>query len=296
MPGIWTLGCVLGRYDLSQSFDVASAAIVVVGSGGSAVNSWAGMSPQSSLDYFTAVHSSAQGMRIFSNSTQAFRDLLRYDYGRANDGHERWFPDVQTHRARLTAWARMDTAATSGEHRLVLIGSAGTAQGVIPFHASALQPITAELTGITSGGGFPHAVVSRAVVPGSGATSYIDDVVLQADWIQLNPEIGFADESPFLFESAGALGGRRDFFRWGRTFAWQVPLKYLSDSDASLLTWWWKNQFALAFTLDTSDAATVQLCRIVNDDNPVRRRMRPYGNLWEGGLQLESLHDGRLAL
>ena len=295
MPGLWTLGCVLGRYDLAQSFDVASASLTAADSGTSAVNSWAKNIAQTSLDYFTAVHSSAQGLRVFTNSSAASVHALLYQYGQANDGHERWFPDVRTHRARLTAWARMDTAATSGNHRLTLVGSAGTGTGVIPFHATALQPVTVDLTGITSGGGFPHVAVSRHVNPGSGATSYIDDVLLQSDWIQLNPEIGFADESPMLFESAGALGGRRDFYRWGRTFAWQVPLKYLSDSDAGLLTFWWRNQFTIALTLDTSDAATVQLCRVVNDDNPVRKRMRPYGNLWEGGLRLESLHDGRLA-
>ena len=294
MPGIWTLGCVLGRYDLAQSFDVASADLVAADSGTSAVNSWAKWIAQTSLDYFTSVHSSAQGLRVFANSSAASVHTLLHQYGQANDAHERWFPDVRTHNARLTAWARMDTAATSGNHRLTLIGSAGTGNGIIPFHASALQPIIIEGSGITSGGGFPHVAVSRHVNPGSGATSYIDDVTLQTDVVQISPEIGFADDSPLMSEPVGTIGGRRDFYRWGRSFAWQVPLKYVTDSDAAAFTWWWRNQFTLAFTLDTSDAATVQLCRIVNDDNPMRKRTRPSADHWEGTLRLESLYDGRL--
>ena len=293
MPGLWTLGCVLGRYDLAQSFDVASAAISA-NSGQSAVNSWMKGTSQSSVNYITSTHSSAQGLTVWIDSDGGSPNALIYKYGAANDAHERWFPDIATHNMRVTAWGRFSSMQRSGWSRLAILDSAGSSGMPIPFTSLALAPITVERTNVTSNGDYPHVAISRVV--SSGAASTIDDFIAQTDWIQLFPEIGFADESPFLFESAGALGGRRDFFRWGRTFAWQVPLKYLSDSDASLLTWWWRNQFALAFTLDTSDAATVQLCRIVNDDNPVRRRMRPYGNRWEGGLMLESLHDGRLAL
>jgi hypothetical protein len=32
--------------------------------------------------------------------------------------------------------------------------------------------------------------------------------------------------------------------------------------------------------------------RNVNDRQPIGRRIRPYDNLWEGVLQLESINDG----
>ena len=294
MPGDWTLGCVLGRFDLAQGFDVASAAISA-NSGSSVVNSWMKMNNQSSLSYSaTGVHSSAQGLLVFTNSTAADANVMRYQFGQANDAHERWFPDVVTHNIRLNAWARQDAAVTSGSRRFTILGSGGSANALIPFHASVLQPLVSVLDGITSGGGYPHLAFVRHTVPGSETQTYFDDIVAQTDWITLNPDQAFTDKSRLYGSYEGTLGGARIANRRGQSFTWDVPISYVPDSHAALIEWWYRNQFALAFTLDTSDANTLQLVRLTNEDNPIRKRMRPYSTLWEGTLQLESLHDGRL--
>jgi hypothetical protein len=36
-------------------------------------------------------------------------------------------------------------------------------------------------------------------------------------------------------------------------------------------------------------------CLLVNDTQPVGRRIRPLADAWQGTLELAGLHDGRLA-
>jgi hypothetical protein len=39
----------------------------------------------------------------------------------------------------------------------------------------------------------------------------------------------------------------------------------------------------------------VRIVRIVNDRQPIGRRVRPYDDLWQGALELESINTGALA-
>jgi hypothetical protein len=290
MPGLMTLGCVLGRYDHVQGWDVASTALTSSGTG---VGSWSKLTSGNSV-YLqsTSVHSSGQGVRIevYSDDATGGSELWKYPYKRANDAYARWFPDITTHNFRIDTWARANDAAGSGSVRFSV---EGVGQVPIP-HASDLQPLRF-FTVMTSGGDQGEGEINRIATVDSFAV-FLDSWVAQADWINLSPDEGFEEVSPILAARHGALSGARSVYRWHRAHEWNVPLSFLSDSHAGLLNWWWRNQFTLAFTLDTSDANTLFLCRMVNEEQPMSKKISPYDHNWQGVLRLASINDGSLIL
>ena len=123
---------------------------------------------------------------------------------------------------------------------------------------------------------------------------FVDDYLLKVDFFTLHPEWDFLDNSPLIQNQHRTTGGIRHSYVWGKSFAWEVPLQFLSDSHADLINWWWLNQFNLAFTLDTSDSESIFITRITNEAQPIGQRIRSMEDRWQGNLRLESIHDGRL--
>ena len=291
------LGCLLGQYDRAQSFDVRSGPIT------SGVRSW-GMSGQCSW-YFvgcsapTHVHSSAQGLRIEVFSRAGSESVLSYDYGQADDAHARWFPEVDTHVLEASAWLLASPAPSSGGllFRLaaqteVSVPLAGAGYGTDPLRYHQLGT-----TVFSESGALPrvalHIPASTAIH--SQTTLLVDDVLATVDAIDLHPEWSFEERSQLLRARHRTRAGQLHTLAWDKYFAFALPLRFLSTSHAALIEWWWEKQLALRVTLDSSDAASQLLVRIANDVQPIGRRMRPYGDRWEGTLELESLSPGELA-
>ncbi|MDH4249041.1 MAG: hypothetical protein OEW39_14650 [Deltaproteobacteria bacterium] len=286
--GDFTLGCLLGQYDGAQSFDVASKALTTL------VNSWIKFGPQSSA-YFqsSAVHSSGQGIRCEAYSNATGQALLSYDHATANDLYARWSPDVTTHAIRYQGWVYAD--ANSGV--AVVLADEGPGVGFLVKYipqGTQLSPYLAQ-THIYS---FTSLVGQNIyVVPGvtNSMAVYWDDVLTTIDPITLYPEWSFTEQARLIQARHRTLGGREHVYTWGKYFAYEVPLRFLSTSHAALINWWWSNQFHLLFTLDTSDSESNFIVRIANDRQPIGGRVKPYVDLWQGVLQLESVHDARLS-
>ena len=285
--GDFTLGCLLGQYDKAQSFDVASAA-----AGFASVNSWA-ISTGSGAFQLTDVHSSAQGVQCLVGSRGAAHSFLQYDHAAVGDAYARWFPDVTTHAIRTDFRARLFGNTASGGVYADYLNV-----GVLTLpRATTLQALRTSDPAITSGAA-NGAPIFRFVRNGQALTTsvgmMVDDVLTQIDPITLNPTWDYQEMAQVLAAQNRTLGGNLSTYQWAKHFEYAVPLVYLSTSYADLLNWWWENRFNLALTLNTSDTESIRVVRIVNDRQPIGRRMQPYADQWQGLLQLESIDKGSL--
>lgn len=291
-----TLGCLLGQYDRAQSFDTSSV------NAPSEVRSWA-KTGQSSWFFVgspspTQVHSSPQGLRIEVFSRAGSESVLSYNYGRADDAFARWFPEVNTHAVEAAAWLLLSPAPSSGGIRFQL-----TAQPEVylplPGAISGTDPLVFRRIATTVqsvGTGEPR--VALYIPPGTAINSQttlrVDDVLSTVDAIQLSPEWSFEERAQLLRAQHRTRAGDLHTLIWGQYFAYTMPLRFLSDSHAELVNWWWERQWPLLLTLDSSDSESLCVVRITNDAQPIGRRMRPYDDRWEGTIELESLGPGGL--
>ena len=297
--GDFTLGCLLGQYDRAQSFDVASAAIT---DNVTQPGSWEARTNQASFylndggAFPARVHSSQQSLRmdVFSQATQY---PYVYGYDAANDAYARWFPQVTTHTLRCDAWISMFTAAESGVAAWVLGGSTKASRPIPRDYDGGEDYVRLE-TLTQSGGG---AILARQPLvglehlsPGSATVLHIDDVLTQVDWITLHPGFDLREQARVVQSAHRTRSGKLYSYRWSKHFAYAVPLRFLADSHADLVNWWWENQLNLVLTLDTSDSESLRIVRITNDRQPIHSRVAPYDNLWSGTVHLESIDPGSL--
>ena len=287
--GDFTLGCLLGQYDKAQSFDVDSVALPT------GVNSWGKVTGQSSLYFRTLqTHSSDQILQIDNlAAVPTPNTILQYKYGYDEDAYGRWFPEVDTHSLRSTCFARVANSQGSGDTSFRLLAGTELSVPIAYSPAQPLFPYILETNVFSEGNNRPY-FEARISDNTSVTALYLDDVLTQVDWFTLHPEYSFQEQARTIRSQHRTLGGKLHTYTWDKYFAYQVPLRYLSDSYAALLNWWWENQFNLAFTLDTSDSESTLICRIVNETQPIGSRIRPYDNMWQGMVQLESIDRGSL--
>lgn len=285
--GDFTLGCLLGQYDKAQSFDVASAA-----AGFANVNSWLISPGSGAFSAGVEVHSSVQGLLASVGSWGAVHVWFSYDHRFADDAYGRWSPEVTTHAIRTDFRARLFGDAASGG---TVVDYIGVGSLYVP-RAPTLQVLRTSYSSVTSGTGGGGAIF-RFKRGGSLTTSaglYVDDVLTQIDPITLNPTWDYQEAAQVLAAQNRTLGGNLATYQWAKHFEYSVPLQYIPTSYADLLNWWWENRFNLALTLNTSDTESIRVVRLVNDRQPIGKRMQPYADQWQGLLQLESIDKGSL--
>ena len=298
MPGDFVLGCLLGQYDRAQSFDVATGSW-----GATNINSWVKTNfTQSSMSPdISRVHSSGLSLllRVFSETAGAGGVYVSYDHS-VNDIFTRWFPDVTTHALRLQGWAHAAAAAYSGGLSMLLRGTGGLPTYVIPYvggvNSMAVFTLETVTVSISTTAGMTDIIRTNASPTGEEIHAF-DSLLPQVDPITLTPEFDFIEESRLPAARHRTQGGVLHTYQWTRHWAWRVPLRFLSNSHADLINWWWVNGFALAFTLDTSDQNTVYTAKITNETQPIGSKIKPYAlnaGGWAGVLELESLDQGSL--
>ena len=297
MPGDFTLGCLLGQYDQAHSFE---------GSYPSAVGSFGYIEAATVFSYATAdVHSSARNLQMGVDSVNTTIDALTYIYGASNDLYQRRFPDITTHYITADAWMRNDTVAASGHVTLSLWTNMDGWVNVYVPYASTRQNLRISTYAHSGGYSANYVADTTAILvlrrwpTNLGARFYVtmDDALTRVDEITLTPEFDFIEESRLPAARHRTQGGVLHTYQWTRHWAWRVPLRFLSNSHADLINWWWVNGFALAFMLDTSDQNTVYTAKIVNETQPIGSKIKPYAlnaGGWAGVLELESLDQGSL--
>lgn len=264
------IGVLLGQPGGTQSFED--------------VGSWNLSASQCSLALQTTdVHSSARGavLTVFSGAS----GLLGYDYLAANDALARWDPGVGSHRIVAQGWARMGTAAWSGQVSAAIGGAA------LPLaYAPALQPFRLETT---VGSGDPLRLEFRlgAGLMGSGAV-YLDDVLVTADGVTLGVDWAVKLRRTLPAGRHTTLGGRDSALAWGERPRLEVPLRYVSAAGTDRIRRWWSAAWPLLFTLDTSDALAQWPVRLGGASAPLGTPSPPYWTAWQGSLLLEGLSQG----
>lgn len=292
--GDFRLGCLLGQYDKAQSFDVSSVALT----GASTINSW-NLNSVADVDYdfqlFTSdVHSSSQSLRLDVSSAGDGQTLAFYTYGHDDDAYAKWFPDVTTHAFEASIWARVTAGANSGYIRFGGLNNANADIQATIGTTGNLEKYSISFDIFSAGIQYPRVHIRANENISSLKRSQWDDVLSMIDPITIHPEYSYKENARLNKNERRTLGGNLHTYKWSKSFAWNVPLEYLSDSHTDLINWWWTNQFNLAFTIDTSDAESTYTCRIVNDRQPIHTLHRSYNDTWKGVLQLESIDQGSL--
>jgi hypothetical protein len=113
--------------------------------------------------------------------------------------------------------------------------------------------------------------------------------------IVLHPEWAFESERKMTASHLRTTEGLSFTYLWSNVSAYRVPLRYVPDSQRTLLHQWWREKERLLFTLDTSLDNTNTLCRIVNRQSPLTARIAGHLDLWSGMMHLEAV-DSRSRL
>ncbi len=295
--GDFTLGCLLGQYDKAQSFDVDSGDWDYAGGSVGSWNWWAGATAVPTLrgTYSTLPHSSYQAIDLVPCSHGIYSGRFSYGYGRSNDAHQRWFSEVKTHDLKLWAWAQMKWLGSSGEAKLHLFDGARDTNQVLPYAGGGQHLVSLASTTYSMGNGHPAIELRMRTAQSSEVHRVLlDDFLLQVDPITIHPDHSFREQAKVISSEHRTKAGKLHSYIWGKHLGYSVPLRFLSDFDADLINWWWENRFNLAFTLNTSDSESAQVVQIVNERQPIGSRVRPYNDLWEGVLELESINRGGL--
>lgn len=273
MPGFIQLGCLLGQYGGTQSFE--------------SVGSWGMVNGASSLYVqSTDVRSSPNGARWEVYSEGAATRNLQYNYGAANDLYRRWSPDVNTHGLTILGAARVSAAAYSGFASAKWIQGGGDYD--VPFNAS-LQPFRLDVT-VSSGDNMRFAFQS-ATSTGSYAL-YFDDLLPAVDLLTLYPDRDATEIREQQAVEHTTRSGRSVRHVWNDRGRWTLPMRLIPSSEAAMLNRWWQNGFNLLLIWDSSDTAQNYIVRAGGSQPPFMELGQPYTDLWNGTLTLEGVSNG----
>lgn len=103
-------------------------------------------------------------------------------------------------------------------------------------------------------------------------------VSLDVDW-------EFQHNAQLIIERDLTVGGAAVDKLWSRFDAFELPISYLQSSDADLINEWWRDTEQLVFNFDGSCYDV----RITNEDQPFRSLNRPYQDLWQGTIIIQTI-------
>lgn len=264
----YEIGILLGQYAGSQSFE--------------SVGSWDNQITQSSLSIqSTYVHSSALAgeLQINSGSTGS----LSYDYGKNNDLYDRWYTDITTHSLVVYFWAKVDTAANSGQVSAVFSNDSTPIGYSADFQRYRLE------TSITSGTSSKLDFKATTGIT-SSFNCYIDDIVAAVDVVKFNPDWDLQRLRNQNVARHTTLQGRESAYSWGEFREWALRLSHVNDIESSVINGWWRNARNLYVTFNTSDTNDMYIVRLANATNPFTGVQRPYVDHSNAVLSLQTLH------
>ena len=108
---------------------------------------------------------------------------------------------------------------------------------------------------------------------------YLTDLTIT---VSLDTDFEFQLTAELLVSRNSAVGGTLSQKLWGGYEQFNVPLRYLSGSDALQLNEWWADTDELVFYYDQTSYNVY----IVNQTTPIGSLERPYQDTWEGTLEL----------
>lgn len=112
------------------------------------------------------------------------------------------------------------------------------------------------------------------------------DFLLFADssnGIQLQPEYSFKDKTAINKSELRTQDGGLKTYKYSEYAAFDVPVKYISNSDQLQINKWWSDVTSLKFVWQGSEYNV----RITNSNRPIDSLVLPYDNLYMGTIELE---------
>lgn len=110
---------------------------------------------------------------------------------------------------------------------------------------------------------------------------YLTDSV---DVFSFYPEYDFTDSSFKNEEVTRTRDGSEYRYKFGEVTRIDFTVRYVSSADATKVQNWYSDNTSL-FLYDDVHTHSI---RIVNTSKPLSKRVRPYDDLFEGKLELES--------
>jgi len=268
------LGQLLGDYGGGQSFEN--------------VGSWSHVTHSGSSSFAidsSDVHSSDNTARLWRTDTGSH--TLTYDYGVDGDLWDKWSPDITSHRIVCYFWGMIEEINNSGDIAAIIHDAAVHIPRASNVARHRMETI------ITSGDAATLRFDTTTHKAASGVFNCrIDDVLTTVDMLDLYPDRSLVDNREITVSRHSTLGGREASYKWGEWNGWQVSLKFLPASEANLLDIWWRDNRPLLWVPDTSDSTQMHIVQMVNAVSPVTTLQRPYQDLKNVSLMLETVQGG----
>lgn len=104
--------------------------------------------------------------------------------------------------------------------------------------------------------------------------------------VTLEPEYDFSRDDEKIEDVHRMRDGSMFRYKWGEFDKWKFSVRYVNSSDASVINNWFKSNQQLLFM--EVGATQVHSVYITNKKLPISKLIKPYDNLFEGGLELET--------
>lgn len=101
--------------------------------------------------------------------------------------------------------------------------------------------------------------------------------------VTLNPTYEYEVLQSRIQERKRTLTGAEYAYKFGSYTEFNVPVEYVTSADRAQLHTWWNSGSTLTWDDEVTGVATV---RMVDDVFPLRRRMKPYIDLFSGKIKL----------
>lgn len=268
-----TLGALLGVYDGSQSF--------------SSVGSWEQLNSSTFSLSSTYTHSSNLSARVSPSGSNIIN--IRYLYSQNNDYYEKIFSDVNSHRCVTHFWGSASTSASSGQCVAGIFTSTNNdiTAGISYFSDGRPGRYSCELVA-TNSDQLAFSFVSTI------ATNdfYFDDVLTATDVVDLDVSLNYQSNRTQNVAYNQTQGYRLSSYKWSDYGEWSLPIKYLNNTIANLINYWWEKDFLLKYTNDRYNNEEIFVVKISSNESPFLKRMKPYSDLFEGVIKIQSITNG----
>ena len=286
------LGVALGEYGGYMSFEP-----LVTDQG-----SWNKLfGPTTIAGVGTHVHSSDVNCTLTMEGIVSQYELV-YNHAGANDVFQRWDSSCADtlHRMDTWAWMTPDNATVSDEGHVSYLTCGNSVDPTVAGNGTQVYS-TPEISihhysrsDVTSDAVIHTGIYDNRpnIVSPGNVDLVIDDVVTCIDTIDLHPRHRARNDRALNLHTHFSMSGRRSGYDYGSRGKYLLEFETIPGADADMINTWWKNQWNLAFMLDTSDSSTLDIVRIVNATRPFQQFRKPYYNEAVGSLKLESINNG----
>lgn len=125
--------------------------------------------------------------------------------------------------------------------------------------------------------GVPKLRLAELTLPSTAA-------VLQPDWpLEVQPALERSQQR--------TLTGHLFTAVWATYPRAVLALSFIPEATRQLLHDWWRNQYSVALTLDSSNFASTTIMRITDLEQPLGQHTAPLADRWSGAIHLAGLSN-----